>query len=100
MKMNDLDERSQSWTDWVKSLDRNSRLQLMASLKPRLTKYIPHNPSPKQSVFLNLTEREAFYGGAASGGKSDAILMGALQWVDIPGYSAIIFRKTLRDHQL
>jgi predicted phage terminase large subunit-like protein len=26
--------------------------------------------------------------------------MGALQWVDIPFYSAIIFRKTLREHQL
>lgn len=34
-----------------------------------------------------------FYGGAAGGGKSDALLMAALQYVDIPGYAAIIFRK-------
>lgn len=36
---------------------------------------------------------EAFYGGAAGGGKSDALLMAALQYVDTPGYAAIIFRK-------
>jgi predicted phage terminase large subunit-like protein len=41
--------------------------------------------------------REAFYGGAAAGGKSDALLMAALQYVDVPGYSAILFRRTYRD---
>ncbi len=40
------------------------------------------------------------YGGAAGGGKSDAILMGALQFVDEPGYAAIIFRKTYTDLSL
>jgi len=34
---------------------------------------------------------------AAGGGKSDALLMCALQYVDTPGYSAIIFRKTFAD---
>ena len=42
---------------------------------------------------------EALYGGAAGGGKTDALLMGALQWVDWPDYNAIIFRKTLQDHK-
>ena len=37
------------------------------------------------------------YGGAAGGGKSDALLMGALQYVDVPGYAAIIFRRTFAD---
>lgn len=37
------------------------------------------------------------YGGAAGGGKSDALLMAALQYVDMPGYSAILFRRTFRD---
>jgi phage terminase large subunit-like protein len=36
------------------------------------------------------------YGGAAGGGKSDAILMAALEYVDVPGYSALILR---RDYQ-
>ena len=37
------------------------------------------------------------YGGAAGGGKSDALLMGALQFMDMPGYSAILFRRTYND---
>jgi predicted phage terminase large subunit-like protein len=40
------------------------------------------------------------YGGAAGGGKSDALLMAALQYVDCPGYSAILFRRTFADLSL
>ena len=56
--------------------------------------------STKQLQFLLLPDFEAFYGGAAGGGKSDALLMGAVMFCHIPGYAAILFRKTLRDHQL
>lgn len=41
--------------------------------------------------------KEAFYGGAAGGGKSEALLMAAAQYVELPGYSALILRKTLPD---
>lgn len=41
--------------------------------------------------------REAFYGGAAGGGKSDALLMAALQYVEVPNYAAILFRRTFAD---
>lgn len=44
--------------------------------------------------------KEVLYGGAAGGGKSVAQLMAALQFVDIPGYSAILFRKTYADLSL
>lgn len=37
------------------------------------------------------------YGGAAGGGKSDALLMAALQYVDIPGYAALLLRRTYAD---
>lgn len=37
---------------------------------------------------------DAFYGGAAGGGKSDALLMAALQYVDIQNYNALILRDT------
>jgi predicted phage terminase large subunit-like protein len=37
---------------------------------------------------------EAFYGGAAGGGKSDALLMAALQYVHVPGYSALLLRRS------
>jgi predicted phage terminase large subunit-like protein len=40
---------------------------------------------------------EALYGGAAGGGKSDALLMAALQFVDVKGYAALLFRRTYSD---
>lgn len=64
------------------------------------TRYIPHAPTPKQHAFLWLRCREAFFGGAAGGGKSDALLMAALQYANISGYAAIIFRKTYTDLEL
>lgn len=74
---------------------------LQRMLTPRLTKYIPYDPTPKQRAFLLMNDtREILYGGAAGGGKSVAQLMGALQFVDIPGYSAILFRKTYADLSL
>lgn len=60
-------------------------------------RWIPHDPTEKQAEFLLLDNLEAFYGGAAGGGKSDALLMAALQFVDVPGYSAILFRRTYTD---
>lgn len=74
--------------------------QLLNSLHLKWTKYIPHQPTAKQMAFLMLPHQEAFYGGAAGGGKSDALLMAALQYVDIPGYAAVLFRKTLSDLKL
>lgn len=71
---------------------------LQTALTPRLTKYIPYDPTPKQRAFLLMNgQKEILYGGAAGGGKSVAQLMAALQFVDIPGYSAILFRKTYAD---
>ena len=64
-------------------------------LMPRLNKYIPITPTLKQQLFLNLDCSEALYGGRAGGGKSFAILMAALQWVDVPGYHALILRRSL-----
>ena len=54
----------------------------------------PHVPTPRQAAFLLYQGSEALYGGAAGGGKTDAALMAASQYICVPGYNAIIFRQT------
>ena len=78
----------------LKNLSQEERQQLDKLILPKWNKYIPHKPWPKQQAFCWLTNRDVFYGGAAGGGKSDALLMAALQYVDIPGYNAVLFRDT------
>jgi predicted phage terminase large subunit-like protein len=73
---------------------------LVDALRLPWNDYIKEDPSPKQRAFLTLPHQEAFYGGAAGGGKSSALLMGALQYVDIPGYAGLILRKSLSDLKL
>lgn len=75
-------------TDWQKVLDY---------LEPKQSPYCPEQPSLTQKVFLRTYAIEALFGGAAGGGKSSALLMAALQYVDTPGYSAMLFRRTFAD---
>jgi predicted phage terminase large subunit-like protein len=51
-------------------------------------------PFAAQVPFLESSAREALYGGAAGGGKTDALVLGALAYVREPKYTAIIFRRT------
>ena len=78
-------------TNWQKVLEY---------LEPRKPYFCPETPSITQKVFLRTYALEAFFGGAAGGGKSSALLMAAMQYVDIPGYSAILFRRTYSDLSL
>lgn len=68
-----------------------------AATTPKMTPFIPHKPTAKQQAFLLLNCLEALWGGAAGGGKTDALLMAALQWVDVPGYNALLLRRTFAD---
>ena len=63
-------------------------------------KYIPEshrNPFDNQIDFLTYNSEELLYGGQAGGGKSDALLMAALQYVNEPDYAALLLRRTYQD---
>lgn len=73
--------------------------ELLAERFPPLERYCPILPtvSPQQALFLLDDCREALYGGAVGGGKSAALPMGALQYVDRPGYRALLLRRTFAE---
>lgn len=57
----------------LSQMKQSDLTDLQRLLTPKMTKYIPHVPTPKQSAFLLLNNKEAFYGGAAGGGKALAL---------------------------
>lgn len=59
--------------------------------------FTPHEPTERQAEFLARGELEVMYGGAAGGGKTDALLMAALRHVHVPGYAALILRRKFTD---
>ena len=57
--------------------------------------FCPLQPTEKQRLFYDESTKELFFGGAAGGGKSIALLMAALKYIEQPGYAALIIRKDL-----
>ncbi len=55
--------------------------------------------SGPQTRFLASTAFEVGYGGAAGGGKTDAIVYGALRQIHHPSYRALILRRTFPELQ-
>ena len=51
-------------------------------------------PQERQIAFMRRPEDEVLYGGAAGGGKSDALVIEATRQVEIPYYKGLILRKT------
>ena len=74
----------------------------LGAMFPPLARYWPEvgSASPQQAAFLVLDNLEVLYGGSAGGGKSSALLAAALQYVDRPGYAALILRRSFAELDL
>jgi len=88
-----LDERDENGQPTISEGELEA-ISLAYTDAPPPRVFCPQIPTPKQQQFLNLSCIEGFFGGAAGGAKSSALLIAALQYVHVPGYAAIIFRKS------
>jgi len=59
--------------------------------------WAPH-PGP-QMAFLTSSADEVLFGGAAGGGKSMGLLMGAIRYIAAPHYRALLLRRTFPELQ-
>lgn len=97
----ELDDLMSRW-DFLSKAEREFALQYAKYTHRgyRVTKYMMRvrpNLYPKQQLFLSLNDLEVYTGGSGGGGKSDSLLLAALQFVDVPSYAAIIFRSTFKN---
>lgn len=68
--------------------------------------FIKGTPHPKQKLFLDIEHDETLqdqkiievlFGGSVGGGKTWTLLAAALKYVHVPGYSALLLRKSFPD---
>lgn len=52
---------------------------------------------PKQELFCSCSADICFFGGAAGGGKTIGSLMESIRHIDVPGFTCVIFRRTMAD---
>jgi len=68
----------------------------LASLRAML-RYCPQFPTRQQQTFLDIECREALFAGQSGSSKSSTLGMAALQYVDVPGYRALLLRVNKAD---
>ena len=59
-----------------------------------MTRPVLWSPHPRQRAFLARGEFECLYGGAAGGGKSDALIVDAVRMAHKGNYRALLLRRT------
>jgi hypothetical protein len=59
-----------------------------------VTRAVLWSPHPRQLAFLSRGEFEVLYGGAAGGGKSDALIVDAIRMAHRGNYRALLLRRT------
>jgi predicted phage terminase large subunit-like protein len=79
-------------TTWVADLLRDLDPSYVWEEVAARTHLCPQ-PGP-QTDFLASEADITIYGGAAGGGKSFGLLLAPLQWSHVPGFGAVIFRRT------
>lgn len=82
----DFEETSLAWIKMQELVYRNPMIPSS-----------PLRPSPKQIAMLACDAKECLIGGAKGGGKSESLLMAALMYVSVPGYAALLIRRTYGD---
>ncbi len=76
------------------SLPREAKRTLESAASYHHAGYSQQTPTARQLAGLLLERQEILYGGAAGGGKTSWELMSALQYMNVPGYSALCLRRT------
>ena len=89
----------------LSKLDEGARRNLLKNLRaaippPRLSKYCPKTISPKQDACLSSQNLEVLFGGAAGPGKTALLTIAALQYADMPNYSALLLRTTMAELEM
>jgi predicted phage terminase large subunit-like protein len=80
----------------VKELEARFRAdpELLKLWTPRLTSYMLDTPTVKQYAMLLYNGFEGMYGGGVGSGKTVYLLNASFQYADVPGYKALLLRRT------
>lgn len=65
--------------------------------KPKRADVLWRPHAGPQARALSSPAYELLFGGSAGGGKSEFLLMGALRFITVPSYRAILFRRTFKE---